>query len=146
MMRFSLSAEIDAGFFVEYLNAEIGRRRLVSGAKWAVNQASINQEDVKRTAVPLPPRCEQTSIAEELALQLSSISKIEDDTGNKITGARAIRQATLIAAFRGLLVAQCPDDEPAHVLLDRIATERGERKAATRKNATSTKQTRKPRK
>jgi type I restriction enzyme S subunit len=124
MMRSSFSSLLVPTFIEAYLHSSSGRQRLIKGAKWAVNQASINQQDVKRTAVPLPPLAEQAAIVEAVEDQLSVIEHLEGDLEAKLKSAQALRQSILRHAFTGQLVPQDPNDEPAAELLKRIAIER----------------------
>jgi type I restriction enzyme S subunit len=127
MMRSCLAILSVPRFIEAYLHSCGGRQRLIKGAKWAVNQASINQQDVKRTAVPLPPLAEQAAIVEAVEDQLSVIDHLEADIEAKLKSAQALRQSILRHAFTGRLVPQDPNDEPAAGLLKRIAADRAER-------------------
>ncbi len=132
-MRLSLSDCIDVGYVSHYLGSNIGRSRLIRDAKWAVNQASINQQDVKRTPIPIPPQAEQSVIAEILQRQLEAIDaqSAAIDLGLKQSAAQ--RKNILKAAFSGQLVPQDPGDEPAAVLLERIRAERAATAPAARR-------------
>ncbi len=127
MMRLSLSDAVDTEYVEIYLHSGVGRQRLTTGAKWAVNQASINQQDVRRTVVPLPPRAEQEAIVEGVQNQLSILDHIQLDIEDKLRSSSALRQSILRHAFIGKLVPQDPHDEPASELLKRIAEERDDR-------------------
>ncbi len=130
MMRTQLASACEAKYVELYLRSEPGRRRLTKDAKWAVNQASINQQDVKRTLLPLPTLAEQEAIVEAVEDQLSVIDHLEADIDAKLKSAQALRQSILRHAFTGKLVPQDPNDEPASELLKRIAAERAARAAA----------------
>ena len=127
MMRLEIAEATNAKYIERYLHSETGRRRLTKNAKWAVNQASINQEDVKRTAVPLPSLDEQDAIVESVEDHISIIDHLESDLEAKLTSSQALRQSILRHAFAGKLVSQDPRDEPAGELLMRIAAEREQR-------------------
>ena len=62
----------------------------------------------------------------ELRRQLSVIEENERDIDAQLDKSSALRQSILKKAFRGRLVTQDPDDEPASVLLKRIAKQREE--------------------
>jgi type I restriction enzyme S subunit len=132
MMRAPISKLVMPRYVELYLHSEYGKRRLTRDAKWAVNQASINQEDVKRTALPLPPVPEQEAIIEAVEEQLSMVDHLETDLAAKLGSAQGLRQSLLRHAFTGRLVSQDPADEPAAVLLARIAAARS-REAAAKK-------------
>ncbi len=127
MMRARLVESVVPAYVEFYLRSEIGRRRLTKDAKWAVNQASINQQDVKRTSIPLPPLAEQEAIVDAVEDQLSVIDHLEADLDAKLKSAKGLRQAILRHAFTGQLVPQDPNDEPATELLKRISAERERR-------------------
>lgn len=56
--------------------------------------------------------------------QLSLLGALSAAVESAAARAKLLRRSTLALAFRGELVAQAPDDEPADVLLERIAAER----------------------
>lgn len=124
MMRLRLSETISGKFVVFYLGSDIGRARLVQDAKWAVNQASINQQDVRKTIIPLMPEAEQLKIEQILVEQLCSITEQEAAISHALKQSTAQRQNILRAAFAGELAPQDSNDEPASVLLARIRAQR----------------------
>ena len=124
MMRMATGSGISVSYFAYYLRSFMGRTRLTSNAKWAVNQASINQTDVCSTPIPLPPLAEQQRIVAEVERRLSVVQQAEATVEASLTRAERLRQSILKQAFSGRLVPQDPDDEPASVLLERIRAER----------------------
>ncbi len=110
-----------------YLTSHEGLKRLRENAKHAVNQASINQTDVGKTAVPIPSIEEQRLIVQSVEQQLSQADSLMSQVESHMSEAEVLRQAILSRAFSGQLVPQDPDDEPASVLLDRIKAERKQR-------------------
>ena len=71
MMRMTTGNLVETLLVAYYLRSPIGRGLLISNAKWAVNQASINQTDVCNVPVPLPPLAEQRRIVAEVERRLS---------------------------------------------------------------------------
>jgi type I restriction enzyme S subunit len=93
-------------------------------AKWAVNQASINQQDVAHTAVPLPPEAEQVRLVAEIDRLFSAATVVAATVERATRRAVRLRQGVLKWAFEGKLVDPDPSDEPADKLLARIQAER----------------------
>ena len=134
MMRMATSSGISVLYIAYYLRSFVGRTRLTSNAKWAVNQASINQTDVCGTPIPLPPLDEQRRIVAEVERRLSVVQQAEATVEASLARAERLRQSILKQAFSGKLVPQDPGDELASVLLERI---RAEREAEARASAAS---------
>ena len=124
MMRVKLTGSASIAFVGLYLGADLGRNRLIKEAKWAVNQASINQQDVKKTVIPIPSYEEQMYIAEEVARLSRAAFGQENAIDTALKQSAAQRKNILKAAFAGELVPQDPSDEPASALLARIAAQR----------------------
>jgi type I restriction enzyme S subunit len=68
----------------------------------------------------VPPVSDQKRIVGELDEQLSLIDSLRGAVQAADKRSTALRRAILERAFRGELVPQDPDDEPASVLLERI--------------------------
>jgi type I restriction enzyme S subunit len=105
MMRIQLLAEAVLPQWVDlFLRSVRGRQLLTRNAKWAVNQASINQGDVVATPIPLPPLPEQREIVRRvdglLLLAARLHTRVEATKGH--VGRSS--QALLAKAFRGELV------------------------------------------
>lgn len=109
MMRLQLASSVNARFVEVYLRSNPGRARLIANAKWAVNQASINQSDVANTAVPLPPATEQTQVAKELETLLSVAVAAERTLAFASMRVERLRQSILKRAFSGQLGSAATD-------------------------------------
>jgi type I restriction enzyme S subunit len=120
MMRLRFVEKRTVPYVRDYLRSHSGIARLRAEAKWAVNQASINQQDVQRTSVPLPPLVEQKHIVTEVAERLSQIDAAEMQIEHGLLRSSRLRQSILKRAFEGKLVPQEPTDEPASLLLERL--------------------------
>ncbi len=94
----------------------------------------LPQVALQRIKLPLPPSGEQERIVKKLRLLSGNVTRAQTElskvAGLSSAGARAralldrLEAAILAKAFRGELVPQDPNDEPASVLLDRIRAER----------------------
>ena len=131
MMRITTNPLVSKYFLACYLRSKDGRACLTANAKWAVNQASINQTDVCMTPMPLPPLPEQHRIVAEVDRRLSVVQQTEATVEASLARAERLRQSILKQAFSGKLVPQDPDDEPASALLERIKAEREAAQAST---------------
>lgn len=85
---------------------------------------ALNCDRVRRLEVHLPPLGEQAEIVRRLEAMLSLADGIAARCASATADVQRLAPLTLAKAFRGDLVAQDPNDEPASVLLARIATER----------------------
>ena len=124
MMKMTTNVSVDPSFVAYYLRSREGKTRLIANAKWAVNQASINQKDVCATPLPLPPLAEQHRIVVEVERRLSVIQQSGAVVEANLARTERLRQSILQQAFSGQLVPQGPNDEPASVLLESIKAER----------------------
>lgn len=100
--------------------------------------AEISGTEFGKTLIPLPPLQEQHRIVDALERQLKQLDILRESHRRMRRilheTPTSLRQQLLQAAIEGKLVAQDPKEEPASVLLERIAKERaalpGKRKAA----------------
>ncbi len=98
-------------------------------------RAGFNTRLLEEMWIPLPPIEEQKellTILSRAAFKENSILSLINDLTMRLD---QLDQSILAKAFRGELVPQDPNDEPAEVLLERIKKERGEKEASkTRSN------------
>ncbi|WP_434673491.1 restriction endonuclease subunit S [Pseudomonas sp. R1-15] len=109
-------------------------RRVGSGN----NQQALNKKTVQSLPFPLPPRAEQIEIVRRIEQLFAFADQLE--AGIKAAQVRIdlLTQSILAKAFRGDLVPQDPNDEPASVLLDRIKAQRAAAPKAKRGRRSAT--------
>ncbi|QFS45885.1 restriction endonuclease subunit S [Nostoc sphaeroides] len=90
----------------------------------AGNMPKINQQVVMNTPVFIPCIEEQKQIVSLIQQCFTAIDCIQQQHQKAEEQLNQLNQSILAKAFRGELVPQDPDDEPASVLLERIRAER----------------------
>jgi len=77
MMRFSVDMKkINPRYLVYYLSSPRGRNQILTKIKRAINQVSINQEDVKSINIPLIHLNDQNKIVETINDQFETLNKL----------------------------------------------------------------------
>jgi type I restriction enzyme S subunit len=107
-----------------YLNSPIARSWIERVASQQVGQANVNGSKLKALGIPLPPLTEQIEMLERLNIAFTRADRLEAEAARARALLDRLEAAILAKAFRGELVPQDPNDEPASVLLDRIRAER----------------------
>lgn len=120
-------AAIEAGEQVnpEYLRLILGsryteNRELASGGV----QPNLSLRLIREMRIPLPDLETQAAVVTTSTNLRASLESARTTIAVARTRAAALRRSILAAAFSGQLVPQDPSDEPASVLLERIAAER----------------------
>ncbi|MDO6757045.1 restriction endonuclease subunit S [Phaeobacter inhibens] len=119
-----LRLEMDDGlkpWVMHYLRSTEGRDALEKASSG--NQQSmrnISQKALKQIVVPLPPLEEQTEIVRRIEAAFARIDRMVAEAAKARALLERLEQQLLAKAFRGELVPQDPNDEPASALLARI--------------------------
>lgn len=120
---------------------------LVYSLRWAIDCGRLQQfftgstikhltrEALLRVPILVAPYEEQTAIIRQIASAFLGVSQLTAVLESASTRLTCLNQSILAKAFRGELVPQDPNDEPASVLLQRIRAER----EATSQNGTGKK-------
>ncbi len=100
-----------------------GREHLLKSGQGSTVK-TIYMPALKELRILLPPLAEQA----EIVRRIEHLFDVADQLGAKVATAKqridALTQSLLAKAFRGELVPQDPNDEPASVLLERIRAQR----------------------
>lgn len=110
--------------YLELCLREGSMRVRLTQASHEVARKTLNLEDVRVVAIPLPPLAEQEQIVALVEERLSQIDSAEKTIDAELIRSKRLRQSILKTAFEGKLVPQDPKDEPASTLLERIKTSR----------------------
>lgn len=145
IMRLSIdTTKISPEYLTLFLCSAAGIKELRKNAKLAVNQASINQTDVKNCKLTLPTLTAQHEIVRRVEQLFAYADTIEKQVNNALTRVNSLTQSILAKAFRGELTAQWRAENPdlisgensAAALLEKIKAERaasGGKKASRKK-------------
>jgi len=101
----------------------------------AGSMPKINQPTLISLPIELPTIEEQKEIVRRVEKMFKSIESIEEQYQQARQLCDRLEQATLAKAFRGELVPQDPNDEPASVLLERICAEKQQPVVSTGKKS-----------
>jgi type I restriction enzyme, S subunit len=114
------------------------RSQIVSMAKTTAGIYKVSQTDLNRVQLAVPPLEEQEEIVRRIEKALNWLKIVEAEEGQATHLLNRLDQANLAKAFRGELVPQDPNDEPASVLLDRIRSSHEGRSAKNRRTRKQT--------
>lgn len=124
------------------LSAPAQRQNIERTAKSTSGVNNLNAEELRSLRLRLPSLMEQM----EIVRRVGALFKLADRIEARYTAARAQAQRLspllLAKAFRGELVPQDPNDQPASALLERISAER--QKATTQQRPRKSSAGRKP--
>jgi type I restriction enzyme S subunit len=111
-------------FFKHLINSSLIKEQLGIITQ-GVAQQKISLERFKTLNFPVPPIEEQNEIVRQVEQLFAFADKIESRYLKAKAMLDKLPQSILAKAFRGELVPQDPNDEPASVLLERIKAEKG---------------------
>jgi type I restriction enzyme S subunit len=102
----------------------------IEAMKSGISDSGLNltQEKFLSINVPVPPLAEQQQILTRIAVLLAHANTADREATRALTLLDRLEQSILTRAFRGELVPQDPNDEPATVALARL---RGQTSAPT---------------
>lgn len=106
--------------------------RAVRLAKTTAGQSNLTLEICRDIPLPLPSEAEQREIARRVQAALRRLDEIRKRVASNATCLAAFELGLLAKAFRGELVPQDPNDEPAAALLERIRAARAAEPTAPR--------------
>jgi type I restriction enzyme S subunit len=124
LIRFQPGPDTDGEFALLVFRSHLHSGRFQKEARITTNIAHMAAGRFKTVEFPVPPEEEQLSLVAETQRRLSLVDALEGDVVTAALRGKALRRSILECAFAGQLAAQDTSDEPASVLLERIAAER----------------------
>ncbi|MEG4202693.1 restriction endonuclease subunit S [Microcoleus sp. Pol7_A1] len=130
--RLSIQSNVSSDYVFLFIKAQSTQQRMQKAIK-GVAVRGINIGDVRAIQIPLPPYLEQQELVRRVEALLKTADCIKQQYKEAKSHLDQLDHSILAKAFRGELVPQDPNDEPASVLLERIRAER--EKLDTKKKA-----------
>jgi type I restriction enzyme, S subunit len=110
--------------FLSYYANEFGQKHFFDEGKQTTNLASISKSKLSAMTVPIPPFEEAKEIVRRIESAFAKIDRLAKEAKRALELVGRLDEAILAKAFRGELVPQDENDEPAELLLARIRAER----------------------
>jgi type I restriction enzyme, S subunit len=123
-IKLSPDKRLTSPTFLKYWLRTQYLKKIILEETQGVAQQKLSLGRFREIAIPLPPIEEQAAIVEYLEKHLQSIENIQKLANQSQIEVDILDRSILAKAFRGELVPQDPNDEPAAVLLERIRAER----------------------
>ena len=144
VLRLEMS-EADKPWLLWFLRSPEGRKAIEGSATGnQLSMRNLSQAALREIEVPWPSENERSAIVRRIEAAFAWINRLASEATSARKLIDHLDQAVLAKAFRGELVPQDPNDEPASVLLERIRAERGAAQvgAEAAKGAKGTRRTR----
>jgi type I restriction enzyme S subunit len=110
---------LDPFYLSSFLNSPLGQDQIFS-TESGVTREGLNYGMIRGLKVPLAPLLEQDDVVKKIAVMFTRAYTVEKTVQEGLKQIESLEQSILAKAFRGELVPQDPDDEPASLLLERI--------------------------
>jgi type I restriction enzyme S subunit len=117
-----------APYLALYLESPESRSTIEQMARSTTGVNNINAEEIRRLPIRIPSLTEQDEIVRRTTVLLE-LARVEGRLSQAAARLERAVPAALAKAFRGELVPQDPNDEPASALLDRIRAESASNRA-----------------
>jgi type I restriction enzyme, S subunit len=140
---YPINSDIDTTYLFRYILSNIFLKLINKASGSRVVLPKANQKQVYSIPVPIAPFQEQKEIVRRIEFLFKLADNIEQQYQQAEIDLQTLNQSILAKAFRGELVPQDPNDEPASVLLERIRAERDKakpKKSESKKKRSSKKQ------
>jgi type I restriction enzyme, S subunit len=113
------TASVPASYVGLYLSAPRDGKRLLLRANRGMTKAGLGLDDIRSVPVPLAPQDEAVVIVDSALSAVRAIRRFHAQVGARGQDIDQLGRSILAKAFRGELVPQDPNDEPAEAMLQR---------------------------
>ena len=111
-------------YFLVLFRSPVFQEKLIVGARGGAMQNLASTKEIKALDIYCPAIPEQTEIVRRVEQLFAFADQLEAKVASAKSRIDYLTQSILAKAFRGELVPQDPNDEPASVLLERIQAQR----------------------
>lgn len=126
IIRVRCYSGINPPYFHWFLNSTQGCDIVTRVASSTSGLYTLSVSKVQRIVVPMAPALEQQQVISRIEALFDVADAIESSVEAARRRADKLEQSILARAFRGELVPQDPNDEPALILLERLRAEHAE--------------------
>ena len=114
-----------------YLASEMGQTQMLTKDR-GVTKAGLGLDDIRDVRIPVLDARQRDDIVTEIEVRFARADRLEAEAQKALALIDRLEAAILAKAFRGELVTQDPNDEPASVLMERIRARRAAEPKAKR--------------
>lgn len=129
-------------FILAYLLSPAGRTQIISAASSTSGLHTLSVSKISALELNIPPVEEQSEIVRRVEKLLAFADRLEERLSQAQAAVQKLTPALLAKAFRGELVPQDPNDEPASELLKRLQESRTDSAKPSRARKPRTKKSR----
>ncbi|MFN9828465.1 MAG: restriction endonuclease subunit S [Pseudanabaena sp.] len=124
LIKMRLGSLVLSKYALYWLLSPSGRNVIMQVASSSSGLHTLSISKVSSLPIPLCQIEEQKEIVRRVEKMFAKIDKMEEEYQKAVKLCDRLEQATLAKAFRGELVPQDPNDEPASVLLEQVKREK----------------------
>lgn len=126
IIRVRPNEQVISPYILFWMISPLGRQYIERVASSSSGLHTLSISKVSGLAIPVCTIDEQKEVVRHIEEAFNWLDTVLDEATSAMRLFDHLEQATLAKAFRGELVPQDPDDEPASVLLERIRANRSE--------------------
>lgn len=124
LIRLRVNGDLAAPAYLSYsLRSPATRSTIELTARSTSGVNNLNTDEIKALAINVPPLPEQHEIVRRLQAAMARLDAVTAAHGEAVAELDRLEQSLLAKAFRGELVPQDLNDEPAAQMLERLRTQ-----------------------